>query len=523
MPGSNYGTGEAIAPENTSNVQTQPVFDPNAGKQAAYDNRWKEYLTELGKQKKRININKAQKYFNSQFEQDWNNGAASRQIDFISQQARQKQQSIIDKWRFERAEADRISQEQDALDYEAAGYTYDATTGKWNKPEVNQGIKPKSFNTNYWLTEAQKVNPEFKSIQDVKNWQTANGLVADGKFGDKSLAKWNNLNAQDTNPHEGGGSMRHVYNPSNQGEDNVLVTGVKNPFSSKTFNTAGKAFTGTFNTMEEFNDAFTDWYGERNGFWSFGKNNSREWDAARDNMLSEYLKYNNLTSLPNAQKPKSSSNNVVQPWRVVAAHKNGGNVNKYQQGGNMNDKELQKAFMTYLIEDAAAQGMQIQTEQDLQAYAQQLGEEGLKAKYQEFMQKMQGGVKAKLGAKLDYINKLKGNCPEGEELVYMKEGGRVCPKCVKKAKGGTQAPEEKKRQNTIKQWKEDRAKAKDEAARDSIAINKYNDQETMINKGHKGKFNPKKKTSTGGATWEPDRSKYEKAKKNACGAKMKKK
>ena len=505
MPGSNYGTGEAIAPENTSNVQTQPVFDPNAGKQAAYDNRWKEYLTELGKQKKRININKAQKYFNSQFEQDWNNGAASRQIDFISQQARQKQQSIIDKWRFERAEADRISQEQDALDYEAAGYTYDATTGKWNKPEVNQGIKPKSFNTNYWLTEAQKVNPEFKSIQDVKNWQAANGLVADGKFGNKSLAKWSELNSAPQSVEEamqqqrGNGRLtvevpEEAYNGTNTGNNQaktVINTANTEDKPGSWMRGAAKVFEGATGLGKGLNNMF---------------NTLAEW---REN---GWLQRNNRQPM------------YLQPGRTTTnMYKNGGNINKFAGGGNMNEQELQKAFMTYLIEDAAAQGMQIQTEQDLQAYAQQLGEEGLKAKYQEFMQKMQGGVKAKLGAKLDYINKLKGNCPEGEELVYMKEGGRVCPKCVKKAKGGTQAPEEKKRQNTIKQWKEDRAKAKDEAARDSIAINKYNDQETMINKGHKGKFNPKKKTSTGGATWEPDRSKYEKAKKNACGAKMKKK
>ena len=50
-----------------------------------------------------------------------------------------------------------------------------------------------------------------------------------------------------------------------------------------------------------------------------------------------------------------------------------------------NEQELQKAFMAYLIEDAAAQGVQIKSEQDLQAYAQKLGEEGLKVKYQEFM------------------------------------------------------------------------------------------------------------------------------------------
>lgn len=38
-----------------------------------------------------------------------------------------------------------------------------------------------------------------------------------------------------------------------------------------------------------------------------------------------------------------------------------------------NQEELQKAFMAYLIQDAAAQGIQVQSEQDLQAYAEQLG------------------------------------------------------------------------------------------------------------------------------------------------------
>ena len=91
-----------------------------------------------------------------------------------------------------------------------------------------------------------------------------------------------------------------------------------------------------------------------------------------------------------------------------------------------NQEELQKAFMAYLIQDAQAQGIQLQSEQDLQAYAEQLGEDGIKAKYQEFMQKMQGGVMARLGAKLEYYKKLKGVCPEGEELVYFKQGGRIC-------------------------------------------------------------------------------------------------
>ena len=109
-----------------------------------------------------------------------------------------------------------------------------------------------------------------------------------------------------------------------------------------------------------------------------------------------------------------------------------------------NEQELQKAFMAFLIEDAAAQGVQIKSEKDLQAYAQQLGEKGLQAKYQEFMQKMQGGVKAKLGAKLDYIRKIKGLCQEDEELVYMKKGGRMCPVCEKKKKKAMKAEEDDK-------------------------------------------------------------------------------
>ena len=47
--------------------------------------------------------------------------------------------------------------------------------------------------------------------------------------------------------------------------------------------------------------------------------------------------------------------------------------------------------------------------------------------------KKQSGVKARLGAKLGYINKLKGNCPEGQESYYFKEGGimkKGCKPCM---------------------------------------------------------------------------------------------
>lgn len=192
-----------------------------------------------------------------------------------------------------------------------------------------------------------------------------------------------------------------------------------------------------------------------------------------------------------------------------------GHTTKFQQGGTMNNQqELQKAFVAYLIQDAQSQGIQIQSEQDLQAYAEQLGEDGIKAKYQEFMQKMQGGVMARLGAKLEYYKKLKGVCPEGEELVYFKQGGRICKAC-QKAQKGTKVTKKANEVDKFKagraQYKKDMKSARDEASRDSISINKYNDQETMANKGHKGNFQ--------GGKWVPDRKQY--AKKDACGSKMK--
>ena len=179
---------------------------------------------------------------------------------------------------------------------------------------------------------------------------------------------------------------------------------------------------------------------------------------------------------------------------------------KKQQGGTMNNQEeLQKAFMAYLIEDAAAQGVQIQSEEQLKAYVEQLGQEGLKAKYQQFMQKMQGGTMARLGAKLQYYKKLKGACPEGEELVYFKQGGRICKACQKVQKGTAvtkKVNEVDKFKASRAQYKKDMKSAKDEASRDSISINKYNDQEVMANNGHKGNFKNGK--------WVPNRTKYTK-------------
>lgn len=185
-----------------------------------------------------------------------------------------------------------------------------------------------------------------------------------------------------------------------------------------------------------------------------------------------------------------------------------------------NQEQIQKAFMAFLIEDAAQQGVEIQSEQDLQAYAEELGKEGLQAKYQQFMQKMQGGVKARLGAKLNYIKSIKNDCPDGYEKFYFKSGGQIKSECrVCNAKKAMQSGGEVKK-NPVEKFKSERDQYKkdmlryknDKAAQDSIKANKYNDQEVQTS--DKGSYKNGK--------WVPDRSKY-KMLKSACGSKMKKK
>jgi hypothetical protein len=49
------------------------------------------------------------------------------------------------------------------------------------------------------------------------------------------------------------------------------------------------------------------------------------------------------------------------------------------------------------------------------------------------------GQMAKKGAKLQYIKRLRGECPEGYELKMFKVGGKICNKCEKikeEKKGG---------------------------------------------------------------------------------------
>lgn len=106
----------------------------------------------------------------------------------------------------------------------------------------------------------------------------------------------------------------------------------------------------------------------------------------------------------------------------------------------MNQQELQQQIVQLV--QAAMQGNEEATQQinKIMTAAKQGDQKAIQIAQmiQAVAKQMQGGsVKAALGAKLNYIQRLKGNCPEGEELVYFKSGGKVDCGCVKKQNGGT--------------------------------------------------------------------------------------
>ena len=97
-------------------------------------------------------------------------------------------------------------------------------------------------------------------------------------------------------------------------------------------------------------------------------------------------------------------------------------VQAAMQGDKQATQQIQQ------IMQAAQQGDQQATQlaQMIQEVAQQMQQQQVQA--------------AKFGAKLNYIQHLKGVCPEGYEMQLFKQGGQICRKCIKKAMmedGGT--------------------------------------------------------------------------------------
>ena len=131
---------------------------------------------------------------------------------------------------------------------------------------------------------------------------------------------------------------------------------------------------------------------------------------------------------------------------TLTLFKQGGKMNKYQQGG----QAPTAAQMVLQALSAAQQGDQSGLQQlfsdkktaqaviqQLQKEAQEGSEEAiqaLEALKQIMSRSKKQATMAQKGAKLSYIHRLATGCPPGMEMTYFKKGGRLCKACIEKAK-----------------------------------------------------------------------------------------
>lgn len=93
--------------------------------------------------------------------------------------------------------------------------------------------------------------------------------------------------------------------------------------------------------------------------------------------------------------------------------------------------------------DSELSGETLQQKQKLNQSIEQIlakasAEDLSKAEQQVASLEQQQAAMARRGAKLSYTRNLMNPCPDGQELVYFRQGGRVCKKCMaKKAANGT--------------------------------------------------------------------------------------
>lgn len=102
----------------------------------------------------------------------------------------------------------------------------------------------------------------------------------------------------------------------------------------------------------------------------------------------------------------------------------------------MDEQQLQEQIIQLV--QAAMQGDQEATQQiqQIMQAAQQGNQQAaqIAQMIQQVAQEMQSQQvqAAKFGAKLNYIRRLRGQCPDGYEMTYFKKGGRFCKQCMKK-------------------------------------------------------------------------------------------
>ena len=171
-------------------------------------------------------------------------------------------------------------------------------------------------------------------------------------------------------------------------------------------------------------------------------------------------------------------------------------------------KELdskQRAFVLY-----AAKVLKCNSPEELDKKLQGLSEDELNNLVQSFdqlyNQQMENNtIMARLGSKLNYIQKLNNKCPEGYEIEYYQAGGNICTRCRQK---GAIPMAAKKNGGVAKDIKAEIAKcgckAKKKKAENGTVLNKCGGKAKKKKMQEGGDMtNPKVRPSQDHA-WDPD-------------------
>ena len=276
----------------------------------------------------------------------------------------------------------------------------------------------------------------------------------------------------------------------------------KNSDQGKIWNNYLSFTAGATNPEEARRQAFDAIIAQANVSGNFGRRDSRR--------LAEQLQKMNTSSYYE-DFLRGFKNTSPETFESVRTYLN--NPVKQQQGGKMNEEEqIKQAFAEFCKVN------NLQPNEESWAQFQQYLEQAAQQQTQM----------AKLGAKLNYIKNIKGECPEGTEKYYFKAGGRICSACrgINTAEEGMEIQSKGNKKaisSTVQNYRNSQASATTSVY--SMADSK--NHEKLASKRAKGKLTPqeeqeyKRLTSKFRNQSKSVQSKYS-TDMDKCGGKMKK-
>lgn len=351
-------------------------------------------------------------------------------------------QRYIDEIAHNKAEHDKMFESANKARIEA-GQRFDTEKDRIHTQLANRKIETPSVapvikQSTDWNAVAQQNG--FANMEAVRQWQAENGLVADGKFGENSRAKWNSL------------QQTPKLVASKTPVDTATITPAAGTPTSEPakFDLNQFAKNNGLSVTRQMNRDLVRWDPDGFGdFWIDSHGQIYEggslFDPHRNVNISQGLGYGQRKSryeaLQNAISGVDNSTGLAgvtinenngqrksimrtTPYRTI--YKQGGTMNRinyFQQGGAAPQQDI-RAQVTALVQ-AAMQGDQKATQTVNQIMeAAKAGDPQatqLAQMISEIAKQMQGqATAAKWGAKLGYIRSLKyGN------------GGKTCPACKK--------------------------------------------------------------------------------------------